>query len=414
MRRICTVSAALAALTLAFPGQAHAQRVKIDVQANISREISDAIRDVTRSVTEALRDVSRDLGRELGREFGKDFGKDFGRLGKDLGVELNLNLGDVAKLGRNLGAFDGGWAVPQDRNWRGKADDRQTRTLPIGASGAIELHNLSGDITITAGSGREATIEFIRHSRGRTDADAKMGLDRVRVDTQVTGTRAVIKTEYPSDRQNVYSVSIDMIVSAPAGTSVIIKSISGDAKITGIKGDLSITTVSGDIALSNVGVVSEAKTASGDVTVTGASTDGTLDVGTLSGDVTLRQVKARKINASTVSGTVAAHDVTCDAATLSTMSGDAVYTGEVSRNGRYEITSHSGDVQFSPTGSGGYSITATSFGGDIVSSMSLQGDNNSSSRLRRRAVSGKVGDGSATVKLQTFNGDISIGRGRKG
>jgi len=289
-RRTLTISAALAALILALPAQAQAQRVQIDVKAagDFGREFGDAIREITRSVADAIRDVSRDLGRDLGRELGK-------------------GLRDLPSLEHELRAFDGGWSMAQDRNWRGKADDRQTRSLAIGSSGALELHNLSGDITVTVGSGRDATIELIRRSRGRTDADARLGLERVKVDTQVAGTRATVKVDYPNERQSAYSVAIDMVVSAPAGTSVIVKSVSADVKVTGIKGELAITTISGGITLTNVGVVSEAKTASGDVSVSGASTDGALDVGTLSGDVTLRQVKARKINASTVSGTVAAH-----------------------------------------------------------------------------------------------------------
>ena len=91
------------------------------------------------------------------------------------------------------------------------------------------------------------------------------------------------------------------------------------------------------------------------------------------------------------------------------MSGDAIYVGDLARNGRYELTSHSGDVQFTPSGAVGFTLTASSFGGDISSSLALQTDG---SRTRRRSLSGKVGDGSATVTLKTFNGDITVG-GRK-
>jgi len=123
--------------------------------------------------------------------------------------------------------------------------------------------------------------------------------------------------------------------------------------------------------------------------------------------VILQQVKARKITASTVSGSVHASDVLCDSATLSTMSGDAIFSGELARNGRYEVTSHSGDVRFTPAGPVGFTLMASSFGGDISSSIALQSEG---TRTRRRSLSGKVGDGSATVTLQTFNGDITGGR----
>mgnify|MGYP003336501839 CR=1 FL=1 len=96
---------------------------------------------------------------------------------------------------------------------------------------------------------------------------------------------------------------------APAGTRVTISSVSSDVKVTGVKGELSVGTVSGDVTLTNVGNLTEAKTASGDVVVNGAESDGTLEVATLSGDVRLTHVKARRLQANTVSGDVTADDV---------------------------------------------------------------------------------------------------------
>lgn len=418
MTRTAALTAAFATFQLALPAPARAQtpRVQVDVKlsGDISREIRDALREVTnglreagsglREATSGLNDAMRDVSRELGRELGRDLGRDLGNLGRDIAAGLR----DLPDLG-HLGAWDGGWTDAQERNWRGEATDRQTRPLAIGANGAIDVRNLSGDITVTAGNGRDASIELIRRSRGRTEADARVGLDRVKVDVQVSGARATVKTDYPNERQSNYSVSVDMIVTAPVGTRITVNSVSADVKVSGVRGEVSVTTISGDVVITNVGAVSEAKTASGDVTITGSTGDIALDCGTLSGDVTLKQVKARRISASTVSGSVTAHDVAADSASLNTMSGDAIYVGDLARNGRYELTSHSGDVQFTPSGAVGFTLSASSFGGDISSSLALQTDG---SRTRRRSLSGKVGDGSATVTLKTFNGDITVG-GRK-
>ncbi len=392
MARTFILTAAMAGLLLGRPAQASAQRVHVDVSvsADITREIRDALREVANGVSDTLRDVSRDINRDLGREIAE-------------------GLRDLTKHGR-LGAWDGGWRRAQERNWNARADDRQSRTLAIGPNGTLELHNLAGDITVTAGSGRDATVEVLRHSRGRTDADARLGLERVTVNQQVTGTRATVRADYPNERPSVYSVRVDMIVSAPAGTRLVINSLSGSIRITGIQGETAANTMSGDVALRNVGTVSEAKTASGDVSIIGAAGDGSLDAGTLSGDVTLQQVKARSVHASTVSGSVTARDVTSETTTLVSMSGDAVFSGELTRNGRYELTSHAGDVRFTPSGSVGFTLMASSFSGDISSSLPLQ---SSGTRTRRRSLTGKVGDGSATVTLQTFNGDITIGTQKK-
>ena len=404
MTRILTITAAAAALVIGLPGRASAQRVQVDVKVSgdLGREIRDVLREVSGSVSDALREVSRELSRELPRNLGLTV-----NVGRDIGRELSEGLRDLPKLGR-LGAWDGGWSDAQNRNWPGQAIDRQTRSLAIGPNGTLELHNLSGDITVTAGRSGAASIELIRRARGRTDADARAGLDRVTVDVQIVGTRATVKTDYANERQPNYSVSVDMVVTAPAGTRLVVNSVSADVKVTGIRGDLSVSTISGDVVLTNVGAVSEATTASGDVTINGATGDGSLRAGTLSGDGNLTQVKARRITGSTVSGSVTARDVTCDSATLSTMSGEAVFMGDLAPNGRYELTSHSGDVRFTPSGPVGFTLVASSFGGDINSTVALLSEG---SRTRRRSLTGKVGDGSATVTLQTFNGDITIGGG---
>ena len=53
---------------------------------------------------------------------------------------------------------------------------KETRTLALGPTGSLELRNIAGPITVTAGSGQDVTIEIVRVSRGRTEADAEAGL----------------------------------------------------------------------------------------------------------------------------------------------------------------------------------------------------------------------------------------------
>lgn len=360
-------------------------KVQVHIAPHVSREIQNVLRHVTAGIGEIIGDVTRDLARDLGR---------------DLGRELrHLKYSDVDDH--------------QDRNWRASVDDRQTKTVSIGPNGTLELENFSGDITVVVSTGRDVSIEFVRSAHARTEADARAGLERVRPEIDVVGTRATVRATY-MDRPTSYSVSTDFIVKAPAGTRVVVNSLRADVRITGIKGEIKVTTASGDVILTDVGGVQEAKTGNGDVTISGASTDGELDAGTLNGDITLTDIKARRITANTINGSVDARDVVCASASLSTISGDVIFTGSLAKGGRYEFTSNSGDVRFSPSGSTGYALQATSFTGDISSTISLVGQNGRSLTNdrgpRRRAATAKVGDGSATVTLQTFSGDIAIGK----
>ena len=137
-------------------------------------------------------------------------------------------------------------AIMQDRNFTAEQTSRETKTLAIGANGTLELKNLSGDIVVTAGSGRDATVEIVKRAKGRTDADAKDGLQKVTVQVDQRSDRATVETNYPrDDRRPPYSVSVDYNVTAPAGTRIVIESLSGDATIKGIRGDLQVSVTSG-------------------------------------------------------------------------------------------------------------------------------------------------------------------------
>lgn len=296
----------------------------------------------------------------------------------------------------------------QDRNFTAEQTDKETKHLTLGPNAALELKNISGDIIVTGGSGREATIDIVRKSRGRTEADAKTGLDQVKVQVDQQGDHATVQTVYPSQLgRTPYSVSTFYTVTVPAGTRVTISSVSGNASTKGVKGDLTINLVSGGITIANAGRISEAKTISGSVSITGAESDGTIEAGTISGDLTLDQVKARKIDGSSISSTVTARNVTADTVSLSTISGAVEFDGTLTRNGRYDLTSHSGGVHMTTHGPVGYELTASAFSGQVR--FEPAGDLKST-RTSRRETRGTVGDGSAVVNCTTFSGDVVVVR----
>jgi DUF4097 and DUF4098 domain-containing protein YvlB len=340
--------------------------------------------------------VSPQVARELRREVSQNLGAQVGR-------DIRGAVRDVLSGLADLGHLDAGAA--QDREFRAEQTDRQTRTLNIGATGSLDLKNVSGDVAVTAGGGRTATVEITRTSRGRTDADAKQGLSQVTVDVNQSGERATVQTRYPDSRRPPFSVSVSYKVTAPAGTHLTIGSVSGDVHVTGIHGDLSVNVVSGDVTVADAGRVALAKTISGDVTISNATTDAGIETGSISGNISLRQVRARRITASVISGSVTAQDVTCDAAQIGTTDGDVTYVGPLARRGRYELKSFSGDVHFAPAGGVGFELEASTFSGRIQLEPPLTLHDATTSR---RSMRGTVGDGGAAVTITTFSGDVRI------
>jgi DUF4097 and DUF4098 domain-containing protein YvlB len=300
-------------------------------------------------------------------------------------------------------------AAAQDRNYPALRTDRQTRTLTLGSAGSLDLSNVSGDITVTAGPGTSVVVDVTRESHGRTEADAAQGLQDVQVAIETQGDRATVATQYPKTQhgQSPYRVSTIYHVTAPAGTHVKATSVSGNVSVSHIKGDLEVQVVSGNVTVSDAARVTNARTISGTVRLSDVASDAALSVSAVSGDVTLERVKAARVSADVVSGNVRATDVTCGGATLKSLSGTVDYTGPLTRGGRYELTSHSGTVTFTAVGPVGFALDASTFSGSIqpVGSLTL-----TSQIAHRGSLTGTVGDGGATVAVRTFSGNVRIAR----
>jgi DUF4097 and DUF4098 domain-containing protein YvlB len=297
---------------------------------------------------------------------------------------------------------------------RSEQVERTTRTVRIGANGELDLNNISGDILLTRGSGQDATIEIVKTARGESAEDVKELLGLVQVDIVERGGRAEVRTRYPNgdemrfrNRRNV-NVSVNFTVTAPAGTRITARSISGNVSSQDLRGELALESVSGNVTVANGGRLASAKTISGNVEISATEIDGALEASTVSGTVSVRKTKARRMTLTTVSGGVTLDDVDCSRVELQAVSGDVQLTGPLTAGGRYDATSHSGSVRIGVIGDTGFELDANSFSGSIRSDFPLTGSFGGERGRRQRAVRGVYGNGSAVLHLTTFSGSIVI------
>lgn len=291
----------------------------------------------------------------------------------------------------------------QGRDRGNERVDRSTRTLPLGPAGSLELRNVSGDIVVTGGATREVTLEIVRRVRARNDADASLGLQQVQVVVDQRGERASVDVTFPRER-TPYQVSTAYTVSVPPGTRVTARSVSGNVVIRNVAGDVAVETVSGHVEIASAKQVSKARSVSGDVTLTTIDSTRPLSAGTISGRVSLTDVRASRISAEVVSGDIQAADASCDSAQLKSLSGSVDYSGRLSAGGRYEFNTHSGSVRVTVSGPVGFELQATTFSGRIrPEGLALQ-----AMTMNRGSLRATIGDGSAVVVAQTFSGDVVI------
>jgi DUF4097 and DUF4098 domain-containing protein YvlB len=286
-----------------------------------------------------------------------------------------------------------------------------SKTVRLGNSGRFELSNISGDVTITGGGGQEVRIQATKRVHERSQSDADQVLRALAIEVVEGSGFVQVRSEGVPSRRNA-GASIDYNVAVPNGAAVSLRTLSGNVRVSNIKGELRVESTSGDIAISSATRLRQLKAISGNVDLTDIEGDDIV-TNVWSGDVGVRNLKARSLDMEGISGDLRLVDAQCDRVNLKTLSGDIEYSGRLARNGRYDVQSHSGDVRLTPLGNAAFEFEASTFNGDIRSDFTTNNPSVASSafagrRPVNRTVRGSVGQGGAIVSLRSFSGDVLI------
>ena len=150
------------------------------------------------------------------------------------------------------------------------------------------------------------------------------------------------------------------------------------------------------------GLAADIKTVSGDVTGTGLK--GTLDIGTVSGDLRLSDVGGDALDAASVSGNVELDRITVREVSAETVSGDVTFVGPIDNKGSYDFKTLSGNVTVTLPKEPDARMSAVTFSGDLKSDFPIS----AAGRHRRNRYSATWGAGTAQVDLESFSGNIRI------
>jgi DUF4097 and DUF4098 domain-containing protein YvlB len=276
-----------------------------------------------------------------------------------------------------------------------EATERFSKTLRVAVSGAFDLTNISGNVVIMAGEGRDVVIEAVKRVQRPDPNAARALLEMIDIQVVEERNRIDVRTVYPRPRN--FPASVDYTIMVPADANVTIKVTTGAIRATGIRVD-ALKTVSGDIELVDASAVPFA-TASA-----------------VSGNITVRGLKANAVQLTTVTGNLRVDNTQSDRLMARAVSGDVEFTGDLARNGRYEFISHSGDVRLLLSDARGFEVQANSFSGTVQSDFPLSRRGRAEGRGARAAAStprglrGAFGDASAMVLVRAFSGNVSITR----
>jgi hypothetical protein len=284
-----------------------------------------------------------------------------------------------------------------------------TRTFKVGAAGSLDIFNLAGPIVVTGTGGEAIVVTAVKRARG--DGDSKGQLDAIVIDVSETAGRVQVRTV--ARRTKNLRTWVDYTVQVPYGTTVSARTLAGDVTVSAVRGEVQIESASGTVEATDTPRLVRIKTLSGDIRIVDAASLAAMAASTVSGKLVARGITARALDLATISGDLVITNTSCDRAQMRTVSGTLEFHGPLVKGGRYEFTSHAGDVRLTLAGSRGFELSAKSFSGDVHADMALSPSPENPRlppALERRDIHGTFGDGSALVIVKTFSGSVVVGR----
>ena len=159
----------------------------------------------------------------------------------------------------------------------------QHGTVPVSA-GTLDIRPESnGGVQIQRGTGSTFGITACIGAGARQLADAQAAADSVRL--TIEGSRVRV-TGLSSSRNGVQNWSVQLVVTAPEGTSIDVETANGPIGVSGFSGTLSARASNGPISLDEVSGGVKARASNGPISVTGSS--GEFDIETANGPIDVR------------------------------------------------------------------------------------------------------------------------------
>lgn len=217
---------------------------------------------------------------------------------------------------------------------------------------------------------------------------------------EATSSRVVVET----GRQHG-DATIEVMV--PRGVRVVARTNTGAITVKGTQGDVDAATSSGDVLVIGAREV-EATNLSGDLDVRQAF--GAVTLSSNNGDCTVTETKG-SVEASSVSGDVRVVKSWSKYVRAETTNGTISFDGELLADGRYEFSSHSGDVLLMVPKTSSAQIGITTWSGAVESEYPIMlrpGFASATGEAGTKRYTFTLGQGSARMTAETFSGDVSI------
>jgi len=275
---------------------------------------------------------------------------------------------------------------------RAAGDNVFERQVAADPRGVVEISNVSGRIKVSGWDRAEVSVR----------AELGAGVDRIDVTSDRGHT--IIRVVLPS--YSFRSGGVDLRVQVPRGSELDISAVSAAVTSTEVQGVQRLKTVSGEIRAGIAQSDVEAKTISGDITLSGRGQPAQLHVSTVSGSLRVEH-GAGELEATAVSGGVTLRLDSARSVRVRTTSGDLRFEGKLLRGASFDAESVSGELIVRASAEAGYEYEVTTFSGDIRDCFNVEAERASKYGPGHR-LSGTRAEGGAHVRLKTMSGSVEL------
>ena len=259
-------------------------------------------------------------------------------------------------------------------------------TVPVERGQRLEVHAFAGEIAVT--SWDRNAVRVVAESNGRS-----------RVEIHRTGATLEVSTE---GRRGPPAM-MDLQITAPSWMPLDLSGVNTDIRVTGAKAGVTAETVQGEITVEGGDGIISLQSVEGPVSLRGAR--GRIEVHSVNEDVDIAN-SSGDITAETVNGEISLLQVDATGLAASTVNGDIDYDGPIRSNGRYALSSHNGDLTLSMTPTTSAAVSVSTFNGEFESEFPVT----LTETRKGKRFSFTVGSGSAQVSLESFQGSIRLVR----
>ena len=283
-------------------------------------------------------------------------------------------------------------------NGRASAQVEIDKQQPAPARGEVHVENEFGSIEIT-GWDRDVV---------RVTGTLAAGAEGIELDSDEEGASIDVSIPeawlYASDSDTEFRSTL--IVQVPQGSSVYVETLNATVTVRGVRGHVEIETVNGPVTLEGDPASVEISSMTGNVQVRARAAE--MEVESISGAVDLAGA-VRRARVQTTSAAIDIRGESLEEVEVESVTGDVTVDGSFTAKGGVDIETHSGKVELRLPASVRAKFECETFSGKIDNAFGPQPVPEKRFHPQKE-LRFSTGPDSFTIQVQTFSGDIVLGK----